>query len=95
MRVLSVVLAGAAALLAPGCCSDDTSETRPAVAGSYYLGTNHATCIDVKVPPLAADPEQHRLTLSGDRKVVTETFVRGGRSYVVTYDVLSIDPRSL
>lgn len=78
-------------LLAASCNCPDVSDTNmPAVAGSYFLGLNQATCIATTVPA-ATDGEQHRLTLAADRKTVTETFVRNGKSYVVTYDVVSID----
>ena len=84
----------AISLLATSCastiCPNDRSATRPALAGQYFLGVSQSTCSDTPVPRPALDNEQHQLTLSTDRKSVSETFVRDGKAYAVEYDVVSI-----
>ena len=89
----------AISLFATSCaskiCPNDKSATRPAVAGRYFMGAPQSTCSDTLVPRPQLDSEQHQLTLSPDRKSVTETFVRDGKAYVVEYDVVSIHWGSL
>ena len=76
-------------------CPNDQMLSRPAEAGTYTLGVAQAECNSDPVPPLASDPEQHRLTVSSDRKQVQETFVRGGKTYLVEYDVVEVRPALL
>jgi len=84
----------AISLFATACastiCPNDSSATRPALAGRYFLGVSQSTCSNTAVPRPPLDSEQHQLTLSSDRKSVSETFVRDGKAYSVEYDVVSI-----
>ena len=74
-------------------CPND--ETFPALSGRYVLAVNQPMCGNEGATPLASDPEQHALTLSADRKTVQETFVRGGKTYVIEYDTVSIKATTL
>ena len=94
--VLAVVAVLAVVLAISSCgCPDDKSVTRPALAGQYFLGADPGTCSDAPVSRAPADSEQHQLTLAPDRTTVTETFIRNGKTYVVAYDVVSIEWSSL
>jgi hypothetical protein len=72
-------------------CPNDREVSRPAKPGTYLLAQVPTECTEAPVLPLVSDAEMHQLTLSADRSQVTETYVRDGKSYVVVYDVTSID----
>jgi len=74
-------------------CPND--ETFPVVSGRYVLADTLPMCANHWATPLAPDPEQHSLTVSADRKTVQETFVRGGKTYVIEYDTVSIQATTL
>jgi hypothetical protein len=79
------------ALACGAVCPNDKEVSRPAKPGTYLLAQVPTECDEAPVSPLVSDAELHQLILSADRRQVTETYVRDGKSYVVVYDVTSID----
>lgn len=84
------LLALSAGLLVAGCCSDVKHFFFKVLAGTY----------DSASVPLPSDfcraasgePSGGRvLVISDDRKRVTETFERDGKSYRIDYDVVRIE----